>query len=186
MGEQYKNSNSSNELSKKESRAKLQKIYEEKGANSEEFYEAIKNLLSYLMGRYLGRYDEDCLSECYLRLLDSFKYWDSSKSNIISWVHMVVRNKISAYCYTYKKNMNEGYAIVDNLTPSPSNNDIQVRDMLRTHATNLKRVDILIMDDFYAEVFYRETHPFFRSALWEATKEKFKCQKKFNIGIRLK
>ncbi len=91
-----------------ESRESLQRIYDTYGANSPEFYDAIKNLLVYLLNRYMNRYDEDCLGDCYVRLLDSFAYWDKSKSNIISWIHLVVRNKISAYCYNETKKMREG------------------------------------------------------------------------------
>jgi len=169
-----------------ESRKKLQKIYDVYGANSSEFYIEIKNLLIYLLNRYMGRYDEDCLGDCYVRLLESFKYWDKSKSNIISWIHLVVRNRISTYCYNETKKMREGYEYNDKITEGKQSNHTNVMDMLETQCKSLIRIHMDAPKEFTCEVFYMEHHPFFKSSLWSIYKEAYswKKPKKFNISMK--
>lgn len=160
----------------------LQSIYDAYGANSTEFYDAIKNLINFLQYQYMGRIDEDCFNDCYVRILESFDYWDRSKSNIISWVHLVVRNKVSSFCYTHMKKKREGYEYNDTITQGKDTDEIPVKDTLRTYIVNTRRLKISTsrLDDLVDILYFNQNHPIYKSTFWEKESEEFACLNRTN------
>ena len=154
-------------------------IYKMYGATSEEYFESIKHLIYSLQHKYMGRSDEDCFNDCYIRILESFEYWDESKSNIVSWIHLVVRNKISSFNYTKKKLLKEDYQYEDSITKGAQDKRLPAKDILRTFIKAPVRVSISTNDmDSLVEILYlTPTHPLAKSAVWESKQEDFLCLK---------
>jgi hypothetical protein len=154
----------------------LMDIYNISGPNSNEFYFKIKNFIKYLMNKYLGRFDEDCEQECYAQLLESFKYWDPTRSNIVSWIHTVVRNKISSFRYTYKKTLREGYSLNEKdfdvrFDSSYDDKKTELLEHVRFFVANTKNIKITCTGDgsesFESSVFYFQDHPISKVSKWQ-------------------
>jgi len=175
---------------KKTSIKALQKIYDEQGPTSEEFYHAIKNLINYLQYQYMGRIDEDCFNDCYVRILESFDYWDPKKSNIISWIHLVTRNKVSSFCYTTKKIQKESYEYNDVITKSEESDEIAVKDTIRSQIANMNSISISTKDKegLVDILFFSQEHPLYKSIIWNNEDEESNSwknhERKLNIAIQ--
>ena len=175
---------------KKTSIKALKKIYDEQGPNSEEFYHAIKNLINYLQYQYMGKIDEDCFNDCYVRILESFDYWNPEKSNIISWIHLVVRNKVSSFCYTTKKIQRESYEYNDVITQAKETNEIAIKDTIRSQISSMVNVNISTNDkeDLVDFLFFSREHPLYKSIIWDNETEESESWKnhgkKLNIAIQ--
>ncbi len=167
----------------------LQSIYDLYGANSKEFYDAIKNLINFLQYKYMGRIDEDCFNDCYVRILESFDYFDPTRSNIISWIHLVVRNKVSSFCYTHTKKKRESYEYNDTVTCGNETDELAVKDTLRSFLINSGRVKVstLIVDDLVDTLYFNQNHPLYKSSFWRDESEEILCLSKkspLNIVIQ--
>lgn len=148
----------------------LQQIYDEKGPNSPEFYEQVKRFLIFLQHKYMNHYDEDCLHDCYARLLESFEYWDSSKSNIVSWVHMVCRNRISSFCHTTKKRQKENGVLNEQMEGSFSLGNVESRDRINAYVSSFSTMLFIPENEEVLKCLsILEEHPLFQASLWEET-----------------
>ena len=87
--------------------AVLREVFKKYGGESPEFEDQVRRFISFLMYRYMGCYDEDCHNDCYLRLLESFSYYNPTRCNIGSWVYTVVRNRVSSFLYWKQKILRE-------------------------------------------------------------------------------
>jgi len=173
---QYIEINQSNKSVKKEkySIKELQDIYDKYGPTSIQFFEQVKKLLIYLQHRYLNRYDLDCLHDCYVRLIESFQYWDPSRCNIVSWVHMVVRNRISSFCHSVKKKQKESGVLEDTIIDPYVYEGIHDRDKIRVFLTSFNRITIEGNEDLSEVISTIPNHPITQGSLWEV----WSCQKK--------
>lgn len=84
---------------------KLRKAYEENGPMSEEFYFLVHDFAIFIFMRTIGRFDDDMLSEAYLKVLRSLEHFDPTKCNIVSFIFSSIRNEASrAVHYIRKRN----------------------------------------------------------------------------------
>jgi len=112
----------------------LKKAYEAHGPRSVEFFNVVKNFVIFLEYRYMGREEEELFWRCYSRLLESMEYY-TGDINIASWTYSTVRNQISAYLYSLKKDnalIRDGLDfIIDDRDTRPSIKDEEIATVVR-------------------------------------------------------
>jgi hypothetical protein len=148
----------------------ITKIYVEKGPLSTEFYEAIHNLLAYLQHRYIGSYDEDVQVDCYLRVIKSFEEYDPNRSNLVTWIHTIIRFYLSNVRYSINKRLiREGTQLHDGMEGGYFDYEgVRERDRVATCISRLTRVKVISPNsDFSGDVSSNADHPLNIRALWE-------------------
>jgi len=69
------------------------------GELSEQFYFVVQAFVFYVMLRYGLYWDEDVFQEAFLSIYEKVKYWDKSKGSLLSFLHSLIRDKVSQKKY---------------------------------------------------------------------------------------
>lgn len=72
------------------------------GLNSSEFYFVIQVLVVVLLARY-NCFDEDTYQNCMVKVFDVVRHFDPSKGGIVSFIHCIVRDRVTLYRHYRKK-----------------------------------------------------------------------------------
>lgn len=78
----------------------LKRIYAKHGdINNEEFRQCVEPFFFYIQNRYIGYRVPEIDGDFWAQLVKSMEYFDSTRTNIVSWVHTIGRNACSSYNY---------------------------------------------------------------------------------------
>jgi len=162
-------------MAKKPGVKELTDAYNKHGPTSQEFFDVLKNFIFYLQHRYLGYVDEDLTSTSYIRVINSFEYYNPKDgANVGSWVFSVVRNQVSSFIYDKKKRMKESDDMLPILPDKKVTlmSDIQKKDEIHNYFSMFERITVVITDlSIIDELMIRGFEGFLhRDFLWENTK----------------
>lgn len=118
----------------------LKKAYDQYGPTSTEFCECVDNFIKFLQFKYIGRYSEDLQQQCYMKLFESFSYYNQDRLNIASWVYTIVRNQISGWLYKEKQGAHHSEDGLDEIGDEVDDSEMMDGDFSVAIFSSFKRV----------------------------------------------